>query len=118
VRKLELPADLFTEVSKKQVDAWRARSSKEYPADLERLKPAASSRPAWRSGSGGRQLPNGASRSRRHRTPKPWGEDPDLFGRSVSDAHTARTGRRPETAAITNLKGRFTKRGRVDVQRP
>jgi len=39
VRKLELPADLFADVSEKQVDAWRARASKEYPANLERMKP-------------------------------------------------------------------------------
>ncbi|WP_338145719.1 Tn3 family transposase [Streptomyces scabichelini] len=40
VRRLELPADLFADVSEKQVDAWRARASKEYPANLERMKPA------------------------------------------------------------------------------
>ncbi|WP_420716608.1 DUF4158 domain-containing protein [Streptomyces sp. H27-H1] len=39
VRKLDLPADLFADVSEKQVDAWRARAAKEYPANLERMKP-------------------------------------------------------------------------------
>lgn len=39
VRKLELPADLFADVSEKQVEAWRARAAKEYPANLERMKP-------------------------------------------------------------------------------
>ncbi|CAL9609423.1 Tn3 family transposase ISNpu13 [Streptomyces sp. enrichment culture] len=39
VRRLELPADLFADVSEKLVDAWRARAPKEYPANLERLKP-------------------------------------------------------------------------------
>ncbi|MGI5341902.1 DUF4158 domain-containing protein [Streptomyces sp. CA-181903] len=39
VRKLQLPADLFADVSEKLVDAWRARASKEYPANLERMKP-------------------------------------------------------------------------------
>ena len=39
VRKLELPADLFADVSEKLVDAWRARASKEYPANLARMKP-------------------------------------------------------------------------------
>ncbi|MGW5171563.1 DUF4158 domain-containing protein [Streptomyces nodosus] len=39
VRLLELPADLFADVSEKLVDAWRARASKEYPANLERMKP-------------------------------------------------------------------------------
>ncbi len=39
VRRLELPADLFADVSEKLVDAWRARASKEYPANLERMKP-------------------------------------------------------------------------------
>ncbi|MCX5380963.1 DUF4158 domain-containing protein [Streptomyces sp. NBC_00091] len=38
VRRLELPADLFADVSEKLVDAWRARA-KEYPANLERMKP-------------------------------------------------------------------------------
>ncbi|MFJ7495793.1 hypothetical protein ACIQZB_32305 [Streptomyces sp. NPDC097727] len=38
VRRLELPADLFADVSEKLVDAWRARASKEYPANLERMK--------------------------------------------------------------------------------
>ncbi|WP_443729312.1 DUF4158 domain-containing protein [Sphaerisporangium perillae] len=37
--RLELPADLFADVSEKLVDAWRARASKEYPANLERMKP-------------------------------------------------------------------------------
>ncbi|MEU5344342.1 MULTISPECIES: hypothetical protein [unclassified Streptomyces] len=32
VRRLELPANLFADVSEKLVDAWRARASKEYPA--------------------------------------------------------------------------------------
>ncbi|MFC9288896.1 DUF4158 domain-containing protein [Streptomyces sp. NPDC057052] len=40
VRWLELPADLFADVSEKLVDAWRARASKEYPAHLERMTPA------------------------------------------------------------------------------
>ncbi|MEE1836194.1 DUF4158 domain-containing protein [Streptomyces sp. SP17KL33] len=40
VRWLELPADLFADVSEKLVDAWRARASKEYPANLERMTPA------------------------------------------------------------------------------
>ncbi|MCK2145372.1 DUF4158 domain-containing protein (plasmid) [Streptomyces sp. WAC00276] len=39
VRRLDLPADLFADVSEKLVDAWRARASKEYPANLERMKP-------------------------------------------------------------------------------
>ncbi|MFI6365218.1 hypothetical protein ACIBG0_20975 [Nocardia sp. NPDC050630] len=39
VRKLELLADLFADVSDKQVGAWRARASKEYPANLARMKP-------------------------------------------------------------------------------
>ncbi|MGW0753521.1 DUF4158 domain-containing protein [Streptomyces sp. NPDC002587] len=39
VRRLELPSDLFADVSEKLVDAWRARASKEYPANLERMKP-------------------------------------------------------------------------------
>ncbi|MFF2789098.1 DUF4158 domain-containing protein [Streptomyces sp. NPDC058049] len=39
VRRLELPADLFADVSEKLVDAWRARASKEYPANPERMKP-------------------------------------------------------------------------------
>ncbi|MEU7722011.1 DUF4158 domain-containing protein [Streptomyces tibetensis] len=39
VRRLELPADVFADVSEKLVDAWRARASKEYPANLERMKP-------------------------------------------------------------------------------
>ncbi|MET8537665.1 hypothetical protein ABZV67_39405 [Streptomyces sp. NPDC005065] len=39
MRKLELSPDLFAEVSDKQVDAWRAPASKEYPAKLERMKP-------------------------------------------------------------------------------
>ncbi|MFD9434171.1 DUF4158 domain-containing protein [Streptomyces sp. NPDC060002] len=38
VRRLELPADLFADVSEKLVDAWRARASKEYPANLERIR--------------------------------------------------------------------------------
>lgn len=38
VRRLELPADLFADVSEKLVDAWRARAAKEYPANLERMK--------------------------------------------------------------------------------
>ncbi|MCW2916855.1 MAG: transposase [Actinomycetia bacterium] len=40
VRRLELPATLFAEVSEKLVDAWRARASKEYPANLLRMKSA------------------------------------------------------------------------------
>ncbi|BBJ37580.1 hypothetical protein SSPO_002980 [Streptomyces antimycoticus] len=40
VRWLELPADLFADVSEKLVEAWRAQASKEYPANLERMKPA------------------------------------------------------------------------------
>lgn len=39
VRRLNLPADLFADVSEKLVDAWRARASKEYPANLARMKP-------------------------------------------------------------------------------
>ncbi|MGJ3561995.1 hypothetical protein ACR6C2_42575 [Streptomyces sp. INA 01156] len=39
VRRLDLPADLFADVSEKLVDASRARASKEYPANLERMKP-------------------------------------------------------------------------------
>ncbi|OEV04601.1 Tn3 family transposase [Streptomyces oceani] len=39
VRRLELPAYLFADVSEKLVDAWRARAAKEYPANLERMKP-------------------------------------------------------------------------------
>ncbi|MFD5437068.1 Tn3 family transposase [Kitasatospora sp. NPDC127067] len=41
VRRLGLPADLFADVSEKLVDSWRARASKEYPADLlpPRMKP-------------------------------------------------------------------------------
>lgn len=39
VRRLELPTDLFGDVSEKLVDVWRARASKEYPANLERMKP-------------------------------------------------------------------------------
>lgn len=39
VRALDLPADLFGDVSEKMVDAWRARASKEYPANLARMKP-------------------------------------------------------------------------------
>ncbi|MGW4889963.1 Tn3 family transposase [Streptomyces murinus] len=38
VKRLELPADLFADVSEKLVDAWRARASKEYPANLLRMK--------------------------------------------------------------------------------
>ncbi|MFE9900940.1 Tn3 family transposase [Streptomyces achromogenes] len=38
VKRLELPGDLFTDVSEKLVDAWRARASKEYPANLLRMK--------------------------------------------------------------------------------
>ncbi|GAA3063941.1 hypothetical protein GCM10020254_04810 [Streptomyces goshikiensis] len=38
VWKLELPADLFADVSEKLVYVWRARA-KEYPANLERMKP-------------------------------------------------------------------------------
>lgn len=33
------PADLFADVSEKQVEAWRARAAKDYPANLERMKP-------------------------------------------------------------------------------
>lgn len=40
--------------------------------------------------------------------PQPLVENPDLFGRTIIDDHITRTGSRPETAAITNLKGRFT----------
>ncbi|MFI9352509.1 DUF4158 domain-containing protein [Streptomyces lydicus] len=41
VRRLGLSADLFADVSEKLVDSWRARASKEYPADLlpPRMKP-------------------------------------------------------------------------------
>jgi hypothetical protein len=39
VRRLEMPVDLFADVSEKQVDAWRARASKEYPANMERMQP-------------------------------------------------------------------------------
>ncbi|GAA2271546.1 Tn3 family transposase [Kitasatospora sp. NPDC001175] len=39
VRRLELPEDLFADVSEKLVDAWRARASKEYPANVQRMKP-------------------------------------------------------------------------------
>ncbi|MGW2586639.1 Tn3 family transposase [Streptomyces virginiae] len=39
VRRLEMPADLFADVSEKQVDAWRARASKEYPANMARMHP-------------------------------------------------------------------------------
>ena len=39
VRRLELPADLFADVSEKLVDAWRARASKEYPSNLARMQP-------------------------------------------------------------------------------
>ncbi|MDJ0346109.1 hypothetical protein QMK19_31575 [Streptomyces sp. H10-C2] len=38
VRRLQLPADLFADVSEKLVDAWRARASKEYPANLQRMR--------------------------------------------------------------------------------
>jgi hypothetical protein len=34
VRKLELPPELFGDVSEKWVSAWRARAAKEYPSDL------------------------------------------------------------------------------------
>jgi hypothetical protein len=34
VRKLELPADLFADVSEKQVDAWRARAAKKVDKEL------------------------------------------------------------------------------------
>jgi hypothetical protein len=30
---------LFVDVSKKLVEAWRVRAAKEYPANLERMKP-------------------------------------------------------------------------------
>jgi TnpA family transposase len=39
VRKLQLPPELFADVSEKQVAAWRARASKEYPSDLRAMKP-------------------------------------------------------------------------------
>jgi len=39
IRRLEMPADLFADVSEKQVDAWRARASKEYPANMARMHP-------------------------------------------------------------------------------
>ncbi|MEV5441003.1 hypothetical protein AB0N23_00340 [Streptomyces sp. NPDC052644] len=39
VRRLNLSADLSADVSEKLVHAWRARASKEYPANLERMKP-------------------------------------------------------------------------------
>ena len=41
VRRLTLPGDLFADVSEKLVESWRARASKEYPADLlpPRMKP-------------------------------------------------------------------------------
>ncbi|MFF6862369.1 hypothetical protein [Streptomyces ardesiacus] len=38
VKRLELHGDLFADVSEKLVDAWRARASKEYPANLLRMK--------------------------------------------------------------------------------
>jgi hypothetical protein len=38
-RLLEPSADLFVDVSKQLVEAWRARAAKEYPANLERMKP-------------------------------------------------------------------------------
>ncbi|GHE06567.1 DUF4158 domain-containing protein [Streptomyces alanosinicus] len=38
VRKLEMPPELFSDVSEKQVAAWRARASKEYPSDLRAMK--------------------------------------------------------------------------------
>ncbi len=34
VRALELPADLFADVSEKLVDAWRARAARSFPSDL------------------------------------------------------------------------------------
>ncbi|MEU9371886.1 hypothetical protein AB0D71_46250 [Streptomyces avermitilis] len=34
VRALELPPELFADVSEKLVAAWRARAAKEYPSDL------------------------------------------------------------------------------------
>jgi TnpA family transposase len=39
VRRLELPADLFADVSEKLVEAWRARASREYPANMLRMRP-------------------------------------------------------------------------------
>ncbi|BBC28961.1 hypothetical protein SGFS_002520 [Streptomyces graminofaciens] len=39
VRKLQLPSELFADMSEKQVAAWRARDSKEYPSDLRAMKP-------------------------------------------------------------------------------
>ncbi|MFB8395114.1 DUF4158 domain-containing protein [Streptomyces yangpuensis] len=39
VRRLQLPPELFADVSEKQVAAWRARASKEYPSDLRAMKP-------------------------------------------------------------------------------
>lgn len=39
---------------------------------------------------------------------QPLLEDPNLFGRTIINAHRDRTGRLPETAVITNLRGRFT----------
>lgn len=49
-------------------------------------------------------------------TPQPLVEDLDLFGRTLVQAHTARVGRHPETAAIVNHQGRFT--NEVDLIRP
>ncbi|MEI5100225.1 Tn3 family transposase [Streptomyces sp. PmtG] len=39
VRKLQMPPGLFGDVSEKQVAAWRARASKEYPSDLRDAQP-------------------------------------------------------------------------------
>lgn len=40
VRKLQLPPELFGDVSEKLVAAWRARASKKYPSDLRQARPA------------------------------------------------------------------------------
>ncbi|NGO71269.1 Tn3 family transposase, partial [Streptomyces boncukensis] len=40
VRNLQLPAELFADVSEKLVAAWRARASTEYPSDLRQAGPA------------------------------------------------------------------------------
>ncbi len=39
LRRLGLPADLFTDASEKLVAAWRARAAKAYPSDLRRSPP-------------------------------------------------------------------------------
>ncbi|MFE0062272.1 DUF4158 domain-containing protein [Streptomyces sp. NPDC059003] len=38
VRNLDMPPELFADVSEKQVAAWRTRASKEYPSDLRAAK--------------------------------------------------------------------------------